>query len=418
MKAKTASNAILYGEAGQDLVEMVALSDSGDNTKFNSAAARWSDASGKTPDVKPNGLATGGVVSIADSGSNDVVDITALTCYLAGVETEVSASTDESITRGDSSYLLLTLAASGYTSCVAGDIGKTVTGGVTGDTGELIAYNNTTREWLIDPTEEADTFDDDDEALTIVADGTGAGDLSAVGAEATHKICSIQVTSAGAISVVEGDEGTSFTTTRGVPGGAPYVLATSIEIAQVRYTSTTSAAVDADEIKQVVNTHCERYDYPNWDVKYSRVTDGVAGYAGVTFLSALPDIHTGDIPKAVYAEYYTPSLAEVELSSDFVPPENSYSVNSEQVYGATVGTESSSLGAGSFKSRLSNGVNDTILLMKDDIRWFVFYPDRLVTTKYISCQGKVGVKRGFPAGNSMTADVTIAASEVGDDQYS
>lgn len=74
---------------------------------------------------------------------------------------------------------LLTLASGGYTSAVAGDIGKTVTGGTTGDTGALLAYNNTTREWWVRMDDSGDLFDDDDEAITI-ASGTGAGSMSAV----------------------------------------------------------------------------------------------------------------------------------------------------------------------------------------------------------------------------------------------
>jgi hypothetical protein len=76
-------------------------------------------------------------------------------------------------------YIQLTFAAGGYTAAVAGDIGAIVTGGVTGDTGRLISYNNTTRKWIIDPTDAGDTFDDDDEAITCT--GTGAGTLSAAG---------------------------------------------------------------------------------------------------------------------------------------------------------------------------------------------------------------------------------------------
>lgn len=74
---------------------------------------------------------------------------------------------------------ILTLSATGYTSAVSGDIGKTVTGGTTGDTGKLLAYNNTTRKFWIRMDDSGDLFDDNDEAITI-ASGTGAGSMSAI----------------------------------------------------------------------------------------------------------------------------------------------------------------------------------------------------------------------------------------------
>ena len=71
----------------------------GDRQDFKSAATLWSNRSGYAPDVKPNGLATGGAITPAASGSNNVIDITALTCYIAGVETSVGATTDETVNR-------------------------------------------------------------------------------------------------------------------------------------------------------------------------------------------------------------------------------------------------------------------------------------------------------------------------------
>lgn len=94
-----AENAKLEYEAGQSSTPMSALTDSGDRQLFNSSASLFSKRSGYEPDVRPNGLATGGVVSAAVSASNDVVDVAALTCYLAGVKTSVSAGLDTAITR-------------------------------------------------------------------------------------------------------------------------------------------------------------------------------------------------------------------------------------------------------------------------------------------------------------------------------
>lgn len=66
----------------------------------------------------------------------------------------------------------ITLDSSGYTNCIASDIGKAVVGGVSGTTGLLKAYNNTTRKWAVATTDDFTA----EEAITITA-GTGAGDL-------------------------------------------------------------------------------------------------------------------------------------------------------------------------------------------------------------------------------------------------
>lgn len=74
---------------------------------------------------------------------------------------------------------VLSLAAGGYTNAIITDIGKTVVGGTTTDTGELLHYNNTTRKWWIRMDDSGDLFDDNDEAITITS-GTGAGTMSAI----------------------------------------------------------------------------------------------------------------------------------------------------------------------------------------------------------------------------------------------
>lgn len=76
---------------------------------------------------------------------------------------------------------VLTFAAGGYTNAIAGDVGKAVVGGVTGDSGVLVSYDNTARTWVVTADAPADLFDQA-EAITITA-GTGAG--TTAGASAT-----------------------------------------------------------------------------------------------------------------------------------------------------------------------------------------------------------------------------------------
>ncbi|MBN1664837.1 MAG: hypothetical protein JW943_14650 [Deltaproteobacteria bacterium] len=325
-----AENAKIQYESGQDLVPFVALTDQGDHKDFRSADPLWSNRAGYQPVVKPNGLATGGAVSVAASGSDDVVDVAAMTCYLAGELESISADDDLSITR---------------------------------------------------PT-------------------------------LSHVKYSITITSAGAISAVKGAENDgSFSNTRGEDGGPPYIPVGSIEIAQVWLSSAASAPITADEIKQVVGTHCERYDYPTWTEKRFNVESGVLGNAGIVFASALPLIHTDDAPKQVYAQYYEPAFTDVPKSSDYVPPETTYSVSSTQIYGQALGSTSQSLNQGSFAAYLNDGISDPLLSLKGQNLFFKFFQNKLNSKPYILAQGKLGISRTFPAGDQIQAACTISAED-------
>lgn len=319
----TAENARLQYEAGQAVTAMSALTDSGDHKSFTSAASIWSKKSGYEPNVKPDGLATGGVVSVGSG--NNAVNVAALTCYLAGVLTTVSASAGEAITR----------------------------------------------------------------ASTDVA-----------------SISSITIDDTGAIAVVQGTDSSdsSFSETRGAAGGPPLIPVGSIEIAQVRTTSNVAAAITASEIYQVVGLHQERYDYPVWNTETAQ--------GQITFADSLPTIHTGAVTKGVNASYAEPIFSDVQLASDFVPPETSHSVSSTQVYGGTVGSTSSSLGQGSFTARLDDGISDALVKLKNENLWFRFYPDRYKSA-YMLQQGKLGIARTFPAGDSIQAACTVSAESEG-----
>jgi len=91
LDAAVAENAKLQMESGQTMYSMEALSDSGDQKTFTSSASIWSKKADYEPTVRPDGVVTGGLVTPDDDDVNNVVDISALTCYLAGVMTSVSA---------------------------------------------------------------------------------------------------------------------------------------------------------------------------------------------------------------------------------------------------------------------------------------------------------------------------------------
>ena len=121
-------NSRLDYESGVTPFSMSALTDSGDRKTFNSSASQFSESSGNSPDIRPNGLLTGGAVIPAVSGVDDVIDVESLTCYLAGVKTSVSASTDLSISRAGtnvSKISSITITSAGAIAAVAGTVGTT-----------------------------------------------------------------------------------------------------------------------------------------------------------------------------------------------------------------------------------------------------------------------------------------------------
>ena len=332
-----AENAKIQYESGQNAVAMAALTDQGDHKDFRSADNLWSKRAGYTPNVKPNGLATGGAVVPGVSGTSDKIDVAALTCYLAGVLTLVNASADVSITRP-----------------------------------------------------------------------TGGSPAN------SHNKTSVTINAAGVITLVKGEDGTAFSDERGAAGGPAWIPTTSIEIAQIWLSAADSADITADEIKQVAGSQQERYDYPTWEVKYCNVANRVLGNAGILLAAALPLIHSDDAGsnkagKKVYASYYEPEFTDVPISSDFVPPENTHSVSSKQVYGGPLGSSSSSLGQGSFTAYLNDGISDGFISMRDEELWFKFFQNRNNSTPYIIAQGKLGIGRRFPANDQITASCTISS---------
>ena len=222
-------------------------------------------------------------------------------------------------------------------------------------------------------------------------------------ATAVSKINSITINSSGAVAVVAGTDGstTAFSETRAAAGGPPLIPVGSIEIAQVRVTSNTAAVITAAQIFAVVGTHTEHANFPVWTVDYST--------GSIEFLAALPKIHTGTLPKGVFASYASPLWGDVQLANDFKPPETSHSVSSTQIFGTTLGSSAATLGQGSFTAYLEDGVTDALVAQKDELIWFRFYPDRTKTPNLLM-QGTLGMGRTYKAGERNQAACTISAS--------
>jgi hypothetical protein len=216
----------------------------------------------------------------------------------------------------------------------------------------------------------------------------------------THVINSITVNAAGSLVVLAGDEGTTFSEARGASGGPPFIPVDSIEIGQVRLPNIAAAPVQLAEIFQKPGIHQDRANFPGFTASPLN--------GSLTFAAALPLSHVGGLPKAIYAEVYEPEFGEVDLASAFVPPETTHSVSSTQVYGRAVGASSSSLNQGSFKALLQDGVTDPLVLLKNEVLFFRFYPDQNKSA-HLLCFGTLGMARQFPADNHIEGSFTVSA---------
>jgi hypothetical protein len=237
-------------------------------------------------------------------------------------------------------------------------------------------------------------------ALTCYLAGVLTSVNAAVNQAATRgttngfRITSVTVTSAGAVAMVAGTESTAFTETRGAAGGPPLIPVGSIEIAQVRLTTTAAAPVKSSEIFAVVGTHVERYDSPAWTVDY---TNGQ-----VVFDSALATIHTGNVTKAVRATAYTPLYTVLGRAVDWKPADQSVSVSTTDYYGGTATGATTSLNAATFTAYLNDGTTDGIIAQQNRKIWIKFQQDRN-KAPYQLTLGYLTLSRTFPKATQVSA---------------
>lgn len=227
-------------------------------------------------------------------------------------------------------------------------------------------------------------------------------------------IISIIITSAGAIAFEDGVDGALDPGgVRGGAGAPPSIGIGDIEIGQVHLLGQSAAQIDENEIFQVTGLHVERSTFPVFTVSNR---DG-----NVTFITGLQIIHNAspttapDAARDVQASYFTPIYAEVADASDFVPPEESDSSTSTQVYGRTVSATSTTLNQGTFSALLVDGITDLVVQQKGQTLWFEFFPNRFTTANKILTQGKLGVTRSFPADDLISAACTITAGEAAEE---
>lgn len=236
---------------------------------------------------------------------------------------------------------------------------------------------------------------------------------------ADGRITSICVDDQGDIAEVVGTDGTPVET-RGAAGGPPLIPVDQVEIGQVRMTSTGSAVFTASEIAQVIGQHTETYDYPAFELnpigEGKNASAAAKKNAFAEFAEALPEIHTGSLPKAVFIKYYTPSLATLPKTADFVPAEVGITKSSETYYegaggsGAIGSMKADSVGDVTFTVLAGDGVTDAVLVEKNQMVTVKFFPDSN-KTPFILSQGLLGVGRAFPSGEQIKINCTVYCSQ-------
>jgi len=97
LRANQASEALIQYESGQELVAMQQM-DQDSRKLFSISDTPWSDAPGKEPDIKPDGMLTDG--AITPEGTDDTVTVATGTANQAGVKITV-VTADLVIDRSD-----------------------------------------------------------------------------------------------------------------------------------------------------------------------------------------------------------------------------------------------------------------------------------------------------------------------------
>ncbi len=231
-----------------------------------------------------------------------------------------------------------------------------------------------------------------------------------------HKICSIIMDDTGTIDEVEGTEGTSFSSTRGEAGGPPLIPVDAVEVGQVKFDSQSSAVISESEIYQDIGQHCERYDYPAFTYdnigKGKKAATTAEKNAHVKFYEALPAVHTGSVAKAVYIQYYTPTLSTVPNVSDFKAAEVGISKSSTKVYkgdggsGVIGSVSADSVGDASFTLYANDGITDPIVDEAGEMITVKYFQDAN-KTPFVLTQGALGIDRKFPAGDNTEISCTL-----------
>lgn len=123
------------------------------------------------------------------------------------------------------------------------------------------------------------------------------------------KISSVVMDAQGAVTVIGGTDGAAISAQRGAAGGPPFIPATSVELATVKFSASASAAVKEEEV--------------SFAPEYSHAPEcGILPYsARVRFFAPLDAIHIGGTARNVWITWSEPVMAALDAMSLRAPVE-------------------------------------------------------------------------------------------------
>lgn len=219
-------------------------------------------------------------------------------------------------------------------------------------------------------------------------------------------ICAVTVDEDGLIDVVVGTDGDTFSPVRGTAGGPPLIPVDSTELFLVKLDDDVAVPIKASQIVHTTE-FAETFDIDETG-RGDHAEFANQRRAHVRFGRVLPLIHTGGTTRRVYIDVAEPNFTDIAEAVDFVPAEETASMQTTSYYRKTSTGVTFSTGEAGFKSKLKDGVSDMVLASRRKTRLFRFYPDMDQSTHLLTI-GLVTVARTFPNGGDTVGAVKIAA---------
>lgn len=221
-----------------------------------------------------------------------------------------------------------------------------------------------------------------------------------------YKICAVTINSSGVLTEVEGTESTAFDTTRGAAGGPPYIPVGSVLVGYVYLTSTTAALITSDEIRQL-GSNRETATSPTYTYD---ITTG-----SVTFDSIVNPIHTGDVPKSVYASYapvtVPSSFTLLQYTDSYKGPEDVYSSDITKFHNnQKLANVTNDLSDCTFNLTFERdyGIGSFIEAARGDKRWLYVKPDQYRSSYILVPAGVVSIEKDEITAEESTVSSTIS----------
>jgi len=201
------------------------------------------------------------------------------------------------------------------------------------------------------------------------------------------RIVSVVADSLGNISLLNGTDGSDFSDTRGVAGGAPYVALGEVELATLKLFDVSAPIKNREisflpELSSIPGFHLHPYE------------------GEIMFDEELPLIHTGVVSKNIYISYCEPVLSVADMFS-IIPP-----TASEEYDPSVDSITPGKMKNGRLHISVSGNQSDLSRRIEKSVRLFEFMPDSSgVRKEYFYAY--VENNSSYMAGELMTGDYLL-----------